>query len=345
MSALPSLFILLMSSEPQKYIDGLYRMSLNKKLDLQIGGEGRPYIKNTHDKWWSAVSLPWMSIGYEVALTPLQLLTFYNAVANNGKMVKPILVKEILKNGQVEQTFPPEIINPAICSPATIAKARILLEGVVERGTGSLLKNPVYKVAGKTGTAQLARDNKGYKVGTKAQYKGSFVGYFPADNPKYSMFVMIYKPLKGKYYGAQIAAPVFKEIADRIYANLQEIDNPPVKDTTGPQIPFANLGLQKDITEVYGRLNFRVNPLNTAAQWVRPSLDSSNVILVPEIIPRGSIPDVTGMSVKDAVFLLEELGLKVTVNGKGAVVKQSLQPGQFIPKGSIIVLDLSPIKV
>ena len=333
------------AQEPQKYIDGLNRMSLNKKLDLQIGGEGRPYIKNTKDKWWSAVSLPWMSIGYEVALTPLQLLTFYNAIANNGKMVKPILVKEILKNGQVEQTFPPEIINPAICSPATIAKARILLEGVVERGTGSLLKNPVYKIAGKTGTAQLARDNKGYKVGTKAHYKGSFVGYFPADNPKYSCFVMIYKPIKGKFYGAQVAAPVFKEIADRIYATLQEIDNPPIKDITGLGIPFANLGLQKDIAEVYGQLNFRVNPLNTAAQWVRPVSDSSKVILVPEIIPRGSIPDVTGMSVKDAVFLLEELGLKVTVNGKGAVVKQSLQPGRFIPKGSIIILDLSPIKV
>ena len=333
------------AKEPQKYIDGLYRMSLNKKLDLQIGGEGSPRIINTQDKWWSAVALPWMSIGYGVALTPLQLLTFYNAIANNGKMVKPILVKEILKNGQVEQTFPPEIINPAICSPATIAKAKILLEGVVERGTGSLLKNPVYKVAGKTGTAQLARDNKGYKVGTKAQYKGSFVGYFPAENPKYSMFVMIYKPLKGKYYGAQVAAPVFKEIADRIYANLLEIDNPPVKDTTGPHIPFADLGLQKDITEVYGQLHFQVNPINTAAQWVRPSIDSSKIILVPEIIPRGSIPDVTGMSVKDAVFLLEELGLKVTINGKGTVVKQSIQPGMFIPKGSIIILDLSPVKV
>jgi cell division protein FtsI (penicillin-binding protein 3) len=333
------------AQNPQKYVDGLYRMSLNKKLDLQIGGEGQPIIYNTSHKLWSAVSLPWMSIGYGVELTPLQLLTLYNAIANNGKMVKPILVKEILKNGQVEQTFPPEIINPAICSPATIAKARILLEGVVEQGTGSLLKNPIFKIAGKTGTAQLAQGKKGYKIGTKAQYKGSFVGYFPADNPKYSMFVMIYKPLKGKYYGSQVAAPVFKEIAARLYSTLQEIDNPPVKDTTGLHIPFANLGLQKDITEVYGRLNFQVNPLNTAAQWVRPSLDSTKVILVPEIIPRGSIPDVTGMSVKDAVFLLEELGLKVSVNGKGAVIKQSLQPGRFLPKGSIIILDLSPVKV
>lgn len=333
------------ADEPQRYIDGLYRMSLNKMLNIQIGGEARPYIKSTHDKWWSAVSLPWMSIGYEISLTPLQLLTLYNAVANNGKMVKPILVKEILKNGQVEQTFPPEIINPAICSPATIAKMRTLLEGVVERGTGKLLDNPVYKIAGKTGTAQLARDNKGYKVGTKAHYKGSFVGYFPADNPKYSCLVMIYRPLKGKYYGAQVAAPVFKEIADRIYANLKEIDNPPRKDTTGFHFPFMNAGLQKDIQKVYGQLNIRVNLLNPSAQWTRPFLDSSTVTLVPQVISGGSIPDVTGMSVRDAVFLLEELGLKVMVNGKGTVVRQSLQPGWVFPKGSIVILDLSPIKV
>jgi cell division protein FtsI (penicillin-binding protein 3) len=333
------------AAEQQRYIDGLYRMSLNKLLDIQIGGEAKPYVKNTSDPTWSAVSLPWMSIGYEVLLTPLQLLTLYNAVANNGVMVKPILVKEILKNGLVEQTFPPEVINPAICSPSTITKAKILLEGVVERGTGSFLKNPVYKIAGKTGTAQLARDNRGYKDGTKAQYKGSFVGYFPADNPKYSCFVVIYKPLKGKYYGAQVAGPVFKEIADRIYANLKEIDNPPRKDTTGYHLPFLTAGLQKDLKEVYGYLHVPVNSVNPAAQWARPFSDSSNVTLIPQIVSRGSIPDVTGMSIKDAVFLLEELGLKVMVTGKGSVVRQSLQPGRSYLKGSIIILDLSPIKV
>lgn len=208
-----------------------------------------------------------------------------------------------------------------------------------------MLNNPVYKIAGKTGTAQLARDNKGYKEGAKAHYKGTFVGYFPADNPKYSCFVMIYRPLKGKYYGAQVAAPVFKEIADRIYANMKEIDNPPKKDTTCSQIPFVYSGLQKDIQDVYGKLNIRVNSVNPSAQWARPFLDSSAVTLIPQVINGGLIPDVTGMSVRDAVFLLEELGLKVLVTGKGAVVRQSLQPGQFYPKGSIVILDLSPIKV
>jgi cell division protein FtsI (penicillin-binding protein 3) len=333
------------SEEQQRYIDGLYRMSLNNMLNIQIGGEAQPWIKNTSARSWSAVSLPWMSIGYEIMITPLQLLTLYNAVANNGVMVKPILVKEILKNGQVEQTFPPEVINPAIVSPSTIEKARILLEGVVERGTGTMLKNPRYKVAGKTGTAQLAMDNKGYKIGTKARYKGSFIGYFPADDPKYSCFVMIYRPLKGKYYGAQVAAPVFREIADRIYANLKEIDNPPRKDTTGLHLPFMIAGRQKDLQEVYSYLNIPVNSVNPAARYARPFTDSSNVTLMPQNISRGIVPDVTGMSVKDAVFLLEELGMKVRVTGKGSVVRQSIQPGHPYPKGSIIVLDLSLVKV
>jgi cell division protein FtsI (penicillin-binding protein 3) len=333
------------AAEPQKYIDGLYRMSLNKLLGLQIKGEQTPDIKSTHDKWWSNVSLPWMSIGYEIELTPLQLLTLYNAVANNGVMVKPIFVKEIRKNGQVEQTFPPEVINPAICSPATIAKAKILLEGVVIRGTASnVLKDAGYKIAGKTGTAQLVQLNKGYKVGSKAQYKGSFIGYFPADNPKYSCFVMIYKPLRGKYYGSQIAAPVFKEIADRIYANLDEISNPPVPDTLGFRIPYASSGLQKDLAEVYTHLDIPFKPVNPAAQWAKPFYDSSAVTLMPEIISQVSMPDVTGMGVKDAVFLLEELGLRVKVNGKGAVSRQSLQPGQAISKGAVVILDLSTIK-
>ena len=168
------------SDDPQKYIDGLYRMSLNLPQNLQIDGEGKPYIKNTRDKLWSAVSLPWMAIGYEVLITPLQILTLYNAVANNGVMVKPLFVKEIRKNGQVIKSFQPEVINPHICSQSTLEKAHSLLEGVVERGTGTGLKNPLYKVAGKTGTAQVAMKNKGYGQGKKnIKYKGYFCGVFP----------------------------------------------------------------------------------------------------------------------------------------------------------------------
>ena len=333
------------ADDPQKYIDGLYRMSINVPQNLQIGGEGRPYIKNTKSKWWSAVSLPWMAIGYEVAITPLQTLSLYNAVANNGVMVKPLFVREIRKNGQLVQSFQPVIINPHICSPATIQKAHMLLEGVVERGTGTALKNPNYKVAGKTGTAQVALNNKGYGQGTKAiKYKGSLVGYFPADHPRYSIIVVINNPSRGKYYGGAVAAPVFKEIADRIFANLHDVNNPPPQDTTGHLIPGANTGVQKDLEDAYAWLNIKTKTLNPAAQWAVPVSNNSSVILLPSNHYQGTMPDVTGMGVKDAVFLLEQMGLKVVLNGKGNVVRQSLSPGRMYLKGSIVLLDLAMIK-
>jgi cell division protein FtsI (penicillin-binding protein 3) len=330
------------ADDPQKYIDGLYRMSINLPQNLQIGGEGMPYIKNTKSKWWSAVSLPWMSIGYEVAITPLQTLTLYNAVANNGVMVKPLFVKEIRKNGQLVQSFQPVVVNPHICSQATIEKAHLLLEGVVERGTGTALKNPHYKVAGKTGTAQVALNNKGYGQGTKAiKYKGSFVGYFPADHPRYSIIVVINNPSKGKYYGGAVAAPVFKEIADRIFANLHDVNNPPPQDTTGHLVPSANAGVQKDLEVAYAWLNIKAKPLNPAAQWAMPVSNNASVILVPSNHFQGTMPDVTGMGVKDAVFLLEQMGLKVVLNGKGNVVRQSLSPGRMYLKGAVVSLDLA----
>ena len=329
------------ADNPQQYIDGLYRMSINVPQNLQIGGEGRPYIKNTKSKWWSAVSLPWMAIGYEVAITPLQTLTLYNAVANNGVMVKPLFVREIRKNGQVVQSFQPVVINPHICSQATIRNAQLLLEGVVERGTGTALKNPHYRIAGKTGTAQVAMNNKGYGQGTKAiKYKGSFVGYFPADHPRYSIIVVINNPSRGKYYGGAVAAPVFKEIADRIYADIHDINNPPPQDTTGHLIPGANAGVQRDLEDAYAWLNIKTKPVNAAAQWAVPVSNSSTVMLLPSSHNQGTMPDVTGMGVKDAVYLLEQMGLKVVLNGKGNVIRQSVSPGRMYLKGSIVSLDL-----
>jgi cell division protein FtsI (penicillin-binding protein 3) len=330
------------ADNPQQYIDGLYRMSINVPQNLQIGGEGRPYIKNTKSKWWSAVSLPWMSIGYEVAITPLQTLTLYNAVANNGVMVKPLFVREIRKNDQVVQSFQPVVINPHICSPATIEKAHLLLEGVVEHGTGVSLKNPLYRVAGKTGTAQIAMNNKGYGQGTKAiKYKGSFVGYFPADHPRYSIIVVINNPSRGKYYGGAVAAPVFKEIADRIFANLHDVNNPPPPDTSGNLIPGANAGVQKDLEDAYAWLNIKAKSVNPAAEWAIPVSNNLSVMLMPSSHYTGTMPDVTGMGVKDAVFLLEQMGLKVVLNGKGNVVRQSVSPGKMYMKGTIVMLDLA----
>ncbi len=332
------------AAHPQAYIDGLYRMSLNKPLQLQFGGEGRPYIKNTRSKYWSALSLPWMSIGYEVAITPLQTLTLYNAVANQGKMVRPLFVREIRQNGRVIATYPPEVINPAIASPATIQKAMILLKGVVERGTASAIKNPVYSIAGKTGTARVALNNKGYGEGSNVRYKGSFVGFFPADDPKYSCIVVINNPSKGKYYGASIAAPVFKEIADRLYAKQQEIQTPLAPDTLNIHTPLAKAGLQNDLKIVFGSLGIPSAGVSSPDEWVRSFPDDYRENLVQQPVGNGVMPDITGMGLKDALYLLEKQGLRVIVNGKGSVVKQSIAPGTPITKGLPVVIDLDTKK-
>lgn len=292
------------AASPQKYIDGLYRIGINRSLNLQIAGEGKPYIKTTKSKYWSALSLPWMSIGYEISLAPIHLLTLYNAVANNGKMVKPLLVSEIRRNGEVVERFNPIVINPQIVSPSAIKKARIMLEGVITEGTGASIKSNDYKIAGKTGTAQIAAGNKGYRQGTKqVQYKGSFVGYFPADDPKYSCIVVIVNPKRGKYYGGAVAAPVFREISDKLYASRPDIIIPLPKDTANSPIPYIHMPL-------------------------------------PKTQARGSMPDVSGMGLKDAIFLLEQQGLNVLVNGKGMVVRQSIPAGTWVTKGTPVVIDL-----
>ena len=329
------------ASNPQKYIDGLYRIGINRPLNLQIAGEGRPYIKNTKSKFWSALSLPWMSIGYEISLAPIHLLTLYNAVANNGVMVKPLFVKEIRKNGQITQRFDPVIVNPRIVSPSAIQKARMMLEGVVSEGTGKSIESPLYKIAGKTGTAQLAANNKGYRQKTKqVRYKGSFVGYFPADNPKYSCIVVIVNPKKGRYYGGAVAAPVFREIADKLYASRPDILIALPKDTIASLLPYAHAGIQQDLANAMTSLGVNVSSVNASVNWARPTIDVNRVTLSPESVTKGTMPDVTGMGLKDALFLLEQQGMKVIVNGRGTVAKQSIPPGYLIYKGMPVVIDL-----
>ncbi len=329
------------AATPQKFIDGLYRIGINRPLNLQIAGEGKPYIKNTKSKYWSALSIPWMSIGYEIALAPIHLLTLYNAVANNGKMVKPLFVREIRHNGQVVQQFNTVVINPQIVSPQAIKDARYMLEGVVLEGTGASIKSPNYRIAGKTGTAQIAAGNKGYRQGTKqVQYKGSFVGYFPADNPKYSCIVVIVNPRKGKYYGGAVAAPVFRELSDRLFAIRPDIMIPLPQDTGSTRLPYAHAGSSTDLSSAFASLGLQAKPLTAATPWARPLADGGKVILTPQTLTRGVMPDVTGMGLKDAIYLLEQQGLKVIVNGKGTVVRQSIAPGYMIYKGLSVVIEL-----
>lgn len=325
------------SSNPQAFIDRLYKFGINKLLGLEIAGEGAPKVKSTKARSWSKVSLPWMSIGYEVALTPLQILTFYNAVANNGVMVKPYLVKEIRLAGVPVKTITTQIINPRIASEKAIKMAQTMLEGVVDHGTGTALKNPIYKVAGKTGTAQIAQNSGGYN---KSNYKGSFVGYFPADNPKYSCIVVINNPTTGGYYGGAISAPVFREIADRIYATDPEVGMNWIDTSHNVKSNPLTAGYSSDLKILSRWLGYN-SFFNNNSEWqTLHRSDSSSVANQSKPIGKDLVPNVLGMGARDAIFLLEKSGLKVKLVGVGLVKQQTLAAGSAIQKGSAITLNL-----
>ncbi len=326
---------------PQRFIDQLKKFKLNDPLALQIEGEGMPRIKDVTAKDWSPVSLPWMSIGYEVKLTPLQILTFYNAIANNGRMVRPKFVREELYHGKTIQSFPTEIIKDSIASPDAIAKARKLLEDVVQNGTASSLSKSCYKIAGKTGTAQMFANKFGYDRGHMT-YQASFVGYFPADNPKYSCMVVVYAPSNDVYFGGAVAAPVFKEISDKVYSNNMEMhDTIPVNDSLIKSLPVAKSGSQKELKKVFTQLNVPVSSANSDANMVSAGITNNSVKLSERKMISGMVPNVVGMGAKDALNILENAGLRVRLNGKGVVSKQSIDAGTKIQRGQQITIELS----
>ncbi len=210
-------------NNPKTFMEALVALGLNKRVGLPISGEAWPRIKNPESKDWSALSLQQIAYGYEIKLTPLQMLTLYNAVANQGIKVVPLLVKEIDRSGKPLQKFSTKVSIPSICSSSTLSKIKKMLEGVILQGTGTDLKKKAYSVAGKTGTAQIAQGASGYLVEGGKKYQASFCGYFPADHPEYSIMVVINDPSSGKYYASAVAEPVFGEIADRIYSTRLDL--------------------------------------------------------------------------------------------------------------------------
>lgn len=329
------------SKNPQAFIDRLRKMHIGEPIGLQIDGEADPLIKDTRNKSWSKTTLPYMSIGYECKFTPLQMLTLYNAVANNGKMVKPFFVKEIRQKGLLVKSFPVQVIADSIFSKQTIQKARQLLEGVVQNGTGSSLKNSEYRIAGKTGTARIANNNGGYDNGG-VKYQASFVGYFPADNPKYSCMVVVYAPSNDVYYAAQVAGPIFKEMADKIYSTNLEMHKELQADSafTENDFPTSKSGLVSQTKKVINNLKTPGNQFNTDAQWMGIAKSNNKEKLIALKIEKNKAPNVIGMGLRDAIYLLESQGLQVTVLGKGSVIKQSLTPGDRILKGQQITIEL-----
>ncbi len=324
---------------PKDFVDRIYGFGVNKPLGLEVKGEGKPLFKYPGDSDWWGTTLAWMSYGYESKMTPLQVLTFYNAVANNGRMVKPRLVREIRDNGMLVKQFNTEVINPMIVRSETVGKAQKMLERVCETGTGRSLQNPWFKIAGKTGTAQVATGQGGYQQG---MYLASFAGYFPADNPKYSLIVTINNPRGGAYYGGSVAGPVFKEIAERVFAvkNLFE------EATDEPEVP-ARLVLpqikkssSESIIQVAKDLKIP-NIEGEAVSGVALVQKNNDRLIINEVkFQPGKVPDVLGMGASDAIFTLEKAGLKVNINGMGKVVEQSLKPNATLPKGGVIYLTL-----
>ena len=325
-------------SNPDRFIELIYSTKINEPLNLDIKGAANPYIKDTKDKYWSKLSLPWMSIGYEVLLTPMQILTYYNAIANDGVMVKPQFVREIRHGNEVIKTFDTIVINESIASPRTISNLQELLKGVVVNGTAKNLSKLGFSVAGKTGTAQISQGG-GYN---KKNYTATFVGYFPAEEPKYSCIIVISDPSTGKYYGSSVSAPVFKELAEKVYAtriglvNEEEEFQTDCETFTKPTMvlyeDFLNYCNQEDISFVDNMDN---------GEWVTVNINNDVTYVSPVELDDNKVPDVKGMNVTDAVCLLEGMGWKVTFGGYGKVKSQSVKAGTELKKGSLINLVLS----
>lgn len=322
---------------PQRYIDYIKSFGLASPLGFQMIGEGIPYIKEASDPSWSGVTLPWMSIGYELKLTPLQTLTFYNAVANNGKMIQPIIVKSIKRADRTVEQYNAKVLREKIASDETLKMVRTMLEGVVERGTASKINESYYEIAGKTGTAQIIKDGRYTR-----RYYTSFAGYFPADRPKYSCIVVINNPKGYQQYGSDVAAPVFKEIADKIYARDLEMHTAYPKEfmVNNTVFPVVKAGYAEDLTYICNWLGIS-NHADHKEDWVKASRAGNAIVWKDNAIDSGQVPDVMGMTLKDALYLLENKGLKVEIKGKGRVVNQSRVPGTKAIKGSNITIKLS----
>jgi cell division protein FtsI (penicillin-binding protein 3) len=322
--------------KPEKFVAYVDKLKLSKPLGVQIAGEPMPKIKRPGEKGWSGISLPWMAYGYGFEITPLHTLTLYNAVANDGEMIKPVFVRSVKKADEDEETYETDVITTRICSGKTLDKLKLLLEGVVEKGTAKNIRGTHYRIAGKTGTAQILENGRYTK-----KYLTSFVGYFPAHAPKYSAMVLIKNPRGWYQYGSNVAAPVFKEIADNIYARNIDLHEPMDKKKFAKNeiLPVIRAGQQEELTMICNELGISNHTL-TEDEWVRASKSGTGVNWKKNIEGKDIVPDVTGMTFRDAIYLLEKSGLRVFYEGNGRVVKQSLNPGGRISKGDKIFIRL-----
>lgn len=339
-------------THPEKYVDGLYALGLNKKIETGIAGEAQPLIKHPFDKdkkgnkLWSNVSLPWMSIGYEVNVTPMQILTLYNAIANQGKMMKPQFVTEIRRGNQTIKTFEPEVMNEQICPPECIKKLQEMLHGVTVRGTAKRqFADCSFPVAGKTGTAQYCDPVKGYNYRepgiSRHLYNTTFVGYFPADNPKYTCIVVVSRA-RGRFWAAGgVSAPCFRDIAEKVYATRLGVEQDTIGKKTELEENTAAIVHIKETSKYLNSLNINCPDYTINGEWaVAEKVNEGKTNLRVADIKEGCVPNVIGMNITDAVYLLESMGISTKFSGQGIVTQQSIQPSDTIKANSVIQLKL-----
>jgi cell division protein FtsI (penicillin-binding protein 3) len=324
-------------NSPSKFINRLKAFGIGEDLPIEIAGSPKTRIIDPNTDAWNNLTLPTLSMGYAILMTPLKTLTLYNAVANNGIMVSPKFVRELRSGGQLVKAYEPIIIRKKIASDASIGKMRKLMEGVVKQGTAKNLSTTIYSIAGKTGTAVIAGGTGGY---ANKRYLASFCGYFPADFPKYSMIVVITDPSMSGYYGNVVAGPIFKEIADKVYATSLTMHNDnAVAVAIAPTYPDAKSGDKTKTVLAYQKMGIKA-PANFEAAYVAIDKNENGVSLSPKAIIAGLVPNVVGMGLQDALYLIENEGMIAVVNGSGKITNQSITAGAKVNKGSRIVLDL-----
>lgn len=324
---------------PKKFVDGISRLGLTEDLHLEIPGAGKPIIKTPSDKKWSPSDLPSMAYGYVTSIPPIYMLTFYNAIANNGRMVRPMFVKEIKSEGKTVRRFETETIRDNICNTTTLNIIKNMLLGVIENehGTGKPAHSNTVRIAGKTGTA-LIGENGGYTGNGK---QVSFAGYFPAENPQYSCIVVVRRPQTGVASGGGTGGKTVKEIAEAIYSAENPIDIRKMKPAQEINtLPQAKAGNMQSTKYVLNKLNVKTQRNNSKSEWIQASPNEGKIRLDAINMQDGQVPRVLGMGAKDAIYLLEASGLRVKLSGTGLVTSQSIPPGQKLIKNQTIILSL-----
>jgi len=327
-------------NKPQEFKEFLHRFHLDVRSPIDLTDVPKPTMAPLNEKGSSLGNMLWMSFGYALQVSPLHTLTLYNAVANNGKMMKPYLVSHVQSGGILHKQFEPTVIEANICKPAVIQAARASMEAVVTEGTARRVFAGVpFPIAGKTGTAQVSDGAIKYGHGV---YQASFVGYFPADKPQYSCIVVVRtKPHAASHYGGTVAAPVFREIATKLYAMYVDRKDPSLFTTVKDSAAYFYAGYSTDIKKVYKALNVRFTDSVAQNNWSNVYASNYQPVLKANSVRKQVMPNVRGMGLKDALYLLENMGVKVTIKGKGKIATQSIAPGTSLVNGVTVVLELS----